>query len=100
MAFDSSTASLASCRARIPDYVVHRRFAEETVVLNLQTGCYHGLNPTGGRMLEVLDSSPSVADAAQVLALEYDQPIAALLEDVVELCSALLERELIELFAE
>jgi coenzyme PQQ synthesis protein D (PqqD) len=100
MVFDSSTASLVSRRARIPDYVVHRRFAQETVVLNLRTGCYHGLNPTGGRMLEVLDSSPSVADAAELLALEFEQPLAAILEDIVELCTALLERALIEVVAE
>lgn len=51
-------------------------------------------------MREVLGSSPSVADAAELLAAEYDQPIAAVREDVLELCTALLERDLLELFDE
>ena len=97
---DSSTASPLSRRARIPEHVVHGQLPDETVVLNLHTGCNHGLNVTGGRMLEVLGSSPSVADAAELLAVEYDQPIAAVREDVLEVCTALLERDLLELFDE
>ena len=39
--------------ASVPQHVVYRRFAAETVVLNLETGTYHGLNATGARMLEL-----------------------------------------------
>jgi hypothetical protein len=45
--------TLLSASLRLPQHVVHRSFVAETVVLNLQTGKYHGLNPVGGRMLEV-----------------------------------------------
>ena len=31
---------------RVPEHVVYRDFAEQTVVLNLRTGRYHGLNET------------------------------------------------------
>ena len=90
---------LSAIRALLPEHVVHRVFAEETVVLNLKTGRYHGLNVTGGRMLEVLGSSPSVAEAARRLAEEYGQPVQGIEEDLAAFCAALVERELLELRA-
>ena len=39
---------------RVPDHVVYRDFAEQTVVLNLRTGRYHGLNETSSQMLDAL----------------------------------------------
>ena len=62
MSADSASHSLAALlamKARVPENVVHRQFAAETVILNLDTGLYHGLNVTGGRMMEVLDRSPN-----------------------------------------
>jgi Coenzyme PQQ synthesis protein D (PqqD) len=83
-------------RIRVPQNVVFRRFPAETVVLNLQTGKYHGLNPTAGRMLEVLAESASVGEGVEVLAAEYDRPPAGVERDVQDLCQALLDRGLIE----
>ncbi len=82
----------------MPQHVVHRSFPAETVVLNLQTGKYHGLNPTAGRMLEVLARRRgSVRAAAVAVAAEYEQPAAATERDICDLCEALLERGLIEI---
>ena len=39
----------ASAHVAIAPDVVYRTFATETVILNLQTGRYHGLKMTGGR---------------------------------------------------
>ena len=62
------TRSFLSARVRLPQHVVHRSFVAETVVLNLRTGKYHGLNPTAGKMLEALDAAPTVGAAVPVLA--------------------------------
>ena len=59
---------------RVPDHVVYRAFALETVVVNLELGVYHGLNPTAGRMLELLERRSNVRDAAAALADELGQP--------------------------
>jgi hypothetical protein len=80
----------------LPEHVVHRAFASETVVLNLTTGKYHGLNPVAGRMLTVLEAGGTVQDAARRLAGEYDQPLERTEQDLCELCTDLLERGLIE----
>lgn len=80
---------------RLPDHVVFRSFAAETVVLNLQSGTYHGLNSTAGRMLEAVDEHPTIHDAAIVIAEEYDIDPATAESDLLTLCTGLLERELL-----
>ena len=82
---------------RVPEHVVHRDFEGETVALNLQTGTYHGLNPTAARMLEVLGEGGTVADEVPTLCSEFGQPRDVIERDVIELCRALAERDLIEL---
>lgn len=84
-------------RARVPQHVVYRPFVNETVVLNLETGKYHGLNPTAGRMLETIEREATLHDAAVRLAAEYELPIEEIERDLLELCRTLAERGLIEL---
>jgi predicted urease superfamily metal-dependent hydrolase len=92
-----SIASLPTSRVRVPSHVVYRSLPSETVVLNLQTGKYHGLNPTAGSMLEALQQASCVRDAAAVVAGEYGQPQTKVEQDMCELCNGLLARGLIEL---
>jgi hypothetical protein len=89
------TDSLLSLRVRVPQGVVYRSFVKETVILNLDTGLYHGVNPTGGRMLDVLASTDSVGEAAKILANDYGRPLAEIESDLCEFCQALIERGLI-----
>jgi hypothetical protein len=92
----TSTDDLLSARVRMPQHVLHRSFVAETVVLNLRTGRYHGLNPTAGRMLDALEAAPTVGDAVPELAREYGIESAKVESDDVALCQGLLERGLIE----
>src|ERR1700761_2285382 len=86
---------LAAC-LRLPEHVVHRTFVAETVLLNLQTGNYHGLNPVGGVMLEAVNGASSVREAAEVVAEKYGEDPVRVEVDLLELCHGLLERGLIE----
>ena len=95
-----SDAELLDLTVRVPDHVVHRAFVAETVVLNLQTGRYHGLNPSAGRMLAVLETEGKIRDAAGTLAEEYDQPLDLIERDLAQLCRQLLERKLIKFSGE
>jgi hypothetical protein len=92
-----STASLLGAKIKLPQHVVYRAFPTETVVLNLHTGRYHGLNPTAGGMLEALEHARSVRDAAAMLAGRYEQPRETIEQDICELCDLLLARGLVEL---
>ena len=82
-------------RVRIPQGVVYRTFVKETVILNLETGLYHGVNPTGGRILEMLEKAGSIADVSAVLAHEYSRPLAEIERDLCVFCEALIERGLL-----
>lgn len=83
-------------RLRVPAHVAWRAFPAETVLLNLQTGQYHGLNPTGGRMFEVIGECGDPELAAERLAAEFGQPLRTIAEDLRELCEGLLDRGLLE----
>ena len=82
---------------KLPQHVVYRDFVSETVLLNIETGKYHGLNPTAGRMLAVLDKVGSVDETATQLAREFEQPVERIREDLAEFCEGLLERKLLEI---
>jgi Coenzyme PQQ synthesis protein D (PqqD) len=96
IASQPSNQELLSSRARLPQHVVHRSFVAETVVLNLRTGKYHGLNPTAGRMLQALETAPTVGGAASELADEYGLERERIQGDLLALTRGLLERGLIE----
>jgi hypothetical protein len=89
--------TILDSRVKVPQHVVYRAFANETVVLNRLTGKYHGLNPTGGRMLEVLEGSAKVREAGEVLAAQYARPAVEIEGDLYDFCLELLEFGLIEM---
>lgn len=78
-------ASMAQ-RASIPEHVVHRAFPAETVLLNLQTGKYHGLNRSGARIFEFIERDGSLATVAQKLSEFYERPLAEMQADVLAFC--------------
>jgi Coenzyme PQQ synthesis protein D (PqqD) len=89
--------AIAGRRATLPEHVVHRAFAHETILLNLRTGLYHGLNATAGRMLEAMTAGPGLDAVVEQLAREYGQPVDRIRMDVAQLAADLVERDLIEL---
>lgn len=86
--------------ARVPEHVVFRSFDAETVVLNLRTGAYHGVDPAGGRLLELLDENGgAVGPAVERLAAEHGAAPAEVAAGLAEFCAELAERDLIEIDA-
>jgi hypothetical protein len=83
-------------RARVPDHVVYRDFPEETVVLNLESGQYHGLNATAGRMLAALVEADSIGLAAAALEPEFCVSRSRIERDLIDLCDALAARGLLQ----
>jgi hypothetical protein len=86
---------LLEARLRVPEHVVYRDFGDETVILNLDSGQYHGLNRTATAMLAALGESDSVAAAAERLAGELGQPADVIKPDLLELCRSLADRGLV-----
>ena len=88
---------LMGATVKVPGHIVFRSFPAETVVLNLDSGTYHGLNHTGGRMLELLEQKGSVKDVASKLATEYEKPLGEIQVDLCRFCQDLLDRGVLEL---
>jgi coenzyme PQQ synthesis protein D (PqqD) len=82
-------------RVRLTENVVHRSFGAETVLLNLDTGQYHGLRGSGGRMLEVLGETPDLDEAAARIAAEFAHPLDEVRRDLEALCRELADRSLL-----
>lgn len=92
---DIVSEGLTPTKIVIPDHVVFRPFVSETVVLNLETGLYHALNPTAGRMLEVIAETGELEASLRKLIDEFDADDAVIRKDVVGLIEQLRERGLI-----
>ena len=84
-------------KVSVPEHVVHRSFANETIILNLETGQYHGLNATAATMFDAVKSAETMSDAVEVIAECYGQPPETVAADLRELCQSLLDRGLLEL---
>ncbi len=93
---DTHDSSLLRSRVRVPGHVVYRDFGDETVILNLDSGLYHGLNRTAAAMVERLGDSETVDAAVDRISADFDQPRERVERDVLDLCRALGERGLIE----
>jgi hypothetical protein len=92
----ASDEGMLDAVVQVPEHVVHRSFEAETLLLNLETGQYHGLNETGGRMLELLETTDGhIRAAVTKLAEEYGVEFDEIAPDLVAFCSSLQERGLI-----
>jgi hypothetical protein len=96
MAARNTDLNLSSARARVPTNIVSRAFPSELVLLNLQTGQYHSLNPTAGRMFDAVQAEPLGVAAAR-LSKELGETRTRVESDLVRLVLDLEERGLVEI---
>ena len=84
-----------SDRVRVPDDVLISNLQEESVILNLNSERYFGLDNVGTRMLTVLSSSSSIESAYELLLNEYDVDQQVLRQDLTSLIENLLAQGLV-----
>lgn len=84
-----------STRFAVPDHVLVRELGGESVLLNLDTETYFGLDETGTRFWAALTSYPSLEEACRALDGVWDVDAERLERDVVELAEALVEKGLL-----
>lgn len=85
-----------SDRVRVPDDVLISRLQEESVILNLDSERYFGLDDVGTRMLSVLSTSESIEAAYESLREEYDVDSHVLRQDLLALIESLLQQGIVE----
>ena len=82
-------------RASVPTHVLVRFLDKESVLLNLETERYFGLDETGTRMWQLVTTSPSVDAAFQQLHEEFDVDAQLLRMNLSELLDRLAENGLL-----
>ena len=85
-----------SDRVRVPDGVLISNLQEESVILNLDSERYFGLDDVGTRMLSVLSTSDSIEAAYESLREEYDVDGQVLRQDLLALVESLLQKGIVE----
>jgi hypothetical protein len=89
-----------STRISIPPDVLVSALAGESVLLNLKSEKYFGLDEVGTRMWGVLTSAGSIQEAYETLLAEYDVEAELLRKDLTDLIEKLVEQGLIEVHHE
>ena len=68
----------------------------ESVILNMKTGVYHGLNEVGARVWDLIEKPKAVKDIKQLLLEEYEVEADACTNDLFSLLNNLKTAGLIK----
>jgi hypothetical protein len=80
----------------VPKQVLVRTFQNESVLLNLDSEAYHGLDDVGTRMWQALIQSENIQAAYENLLSEYEVDQATLQKDLEAFIETLVGRGLVE----
>ena len=88
-----------SDRVQVSEGVLISQLQDESVILNLDSERYFGLDNVGTRILTVLTSSDSIQAAYDSLLAEYDVDHTVLRQDLLALIESLLQQGLVQVSA-
>jgi Coenzyme PQQ synthesis protein D (PqqD) len=83
-------------RAAMPTHVLVRFLDRESVLLNIETKQYFGLDETGTRMCQLLTGSANIDAAYRELLSEFDVEPELLRANLMELLSRLVDSGLLQ----
>ncbi len=96
MATTQSDMNLSD-KVTIPTQVMARTVGDETVILDLASGTYYGLDPVGARMWQLMSEGQPLAAICEVMLEEYEVTREALEVDVLRLTEELSAKGLVSL---
>ena len=82
-------------RLAVPPQVMSRLVGEETVLLDLASGMYFGLDGVGKRIWESVNAGHSLGEIAALIAAEYEVDAAQAQADVLAFAGELVSRGLL-----
>lgn len=89
-------ASSLNNRALVPDAVITRELDGETILLNLDTGIYFGLDKVGTDVWRAIRTVGTLGEALDLVQSEYDVEPAVLRVDFLRLIDELLAKGLLQ----
>lgn len=87
---------LESCLRRKTEEVVAKVMDGEAIIINLATGVYYSLDDAGAAMWSLIEEGWRLRDIADAIAAQYDVPTEQAAGDVLDLASALLQEDIVE----
>ena len=84
-------------KVSIPAQVMARDVGGETVILNLESGVYFGLDPVGARIWQLLSEGKTLAEVGNAMVGEYEVSREDIERDVRSLVEALQMQKLVEI---
>ena len=87
-------------RVKVPDDVLISGLQSESVILNLDSERYFGLDEVGTRMMSVLTTADSIQAAYETLLADYDVEGEVLRQDLIAIIEQLVEQGLVEVTSE
>jgi hypothetical protein len=75
--------------------VAYRDLEEGGVLLHLESGAYHGVNPTGCAIWKLLEGEPRLRDLLERLRARLEDPPPNLHEEVLLFLEGLRDRDLV-----
>ena len=82
-------------KVSVPAQVMARQVGDETVILDLASGTYFGLDPVGARIWALIGEGKTLAEICTTMLDEYEVEREQLEMDVLRLTGELLERGLV-----
>ena len=84
-----------SDKITIPAQVMARQVGEETVILDLTSGTYFGLDPVGARIWQLMVEGKTLAEVCEAMLAEYEVTAEKIELDVLALTQELSAKQLI-----
>ena len=88
-----------SDKVTIPAQVMAREVGDETVILDLASGTYYGLDPVGARIWQLMSEGQTLTQVCEFMLAEYEVTREDIERDVFALVQTLLERKLVSVGA-
>ena len=84
-------------KAFIPDSVMARQVGDETVILDLASGNYFGLDGVGGYIWQLMNDGKTLVEICDAVQAKYDVARSDIERDLLALAADLQSRRLIAL---
>ena len=84
-----------SDKVTVPAQVMAREVGDETVILDLASGTYYGLDPVGARIWQLMAEGQRLTQVCEVMLAEYEVTREDIERDVLALVQTLMERQLV-----
>jgi hypothetical protein len=82
-------------RVSVSDDAVFRELGGESVIVNLDSGIYYGLDPVGTRFWQLIDAHGQLNSVFEAALEEFDVEPERLQHDLLQLVTELVSRQLV-----